>query len=78
MAEHGIDGVFVMRNANELSVDNDTWSPLANLMRISDEILDGVRAAAEAEGRVWALMSVREFPCCDTKCVADGLLFTRT
>ncbi|KIO17144.1 hypothetical protein M407DRAFT_33210, partial [Tulasnella calospora MUT 4182] len=56
MAEHGIDGVFVMRNANELSVDNDTWSPLANLMRISDEILDGVRAAAEAEGRVWALM----------------------
>ncbi|KAG8949252.1 hypothetical protein FRC04_008854 [Tulasnella sp. 424] len=56
MAEHGIDGVFLMRNANELAADNDSWNPLANLTRISDEVVDGVKVAAEAEGRVWALM----------------------
>ncbi|KAG8865215.1 hypothetical protein FRB96_000105 [Tulasnella sp. 330] len=56
MAEHGIDGVFLQRLANECEVDGIPSSPLASLMRISDETLDLVRGAAEAEGRVWALM----------------------
>ena len=56
MAEHGIDGAFLMRQANECEVDGDSWSPLANLMRVGDEVLDGVRASAEVEGRVWAIM----------------------
>lgn len=58
MAEHAIDGAFIVRVAAECEVDGDSWSPLANLMRISDEVLDRVRAAAEAEGRVWAIMCV--------------------
>ncbi|KAG9016874.1 hypothetical protein FRB93_009404 [Tulasnella sp. JGI-2019a] len=56
MAQHGIDGIFLMRLANECEVDGNSSSPLASLMRISDETLDFVREAAEAEGRVWALM----------------------
>lgn len=58
MAEHGVDGVFLMRMANECEVDGEPWSPLANLMRISDEVVDRVRNAAEAENRVWAIMCV--------------------
>ncbi|KAG8898315.1 hypothetical protein FRB99_007536 [Tulasnella sp. 403] len=56
MAEHGVDGVFAMRIASECEVDQDPRSPLANLMRIADEVLQSVRQAAEAEGRVWAIM----------------------
>lgn len=61
MAEHGIDGVFLMRLGNECEVDGNPRSPLASLMRISDEKLDLVRAAAEGEGRVWALMYDPQF-----------------
>lgn len=74
MAEHGIDGVFLMRNANELAADNDSWNPLANLMRISDEVVDGVKVAAEAEGRVWALMYVSAESDL-TLMFADGIFF---
>lgn len=57
MAEHGIDGIFLMRMANECEVD--PRGPMADLMRISDGVLDLVRSSAEAESRVWALMFVQ-------------------
>ncbi|CCA77856.1 hypothetical protein PIIN_00503 [Serendipita indica DSM 11827] len=56
MARHAIDGVFLQRFATQCEVDGNVNSPTADLMRLRDEVLDRVRAAAEKENRVWAIM----------------------
>jgi hypothetical protein len=56
MAQHGIDGAFLQRFATQCEVDGNSTGATADLMRLRDEVLDGVRAAAERENRVWAIM----------------------
>jgi hypothetical protein len=56
MAQHGIDGAFLQRFATQCEVDGNPTGATADLMRLRDEVLDGVRAAAERDHRVWAIM----------------------
>jgi hypothetical protein len=56
MAQHNIDGAFLQRFGTQCEVDGNPTSAAADLMRLRDEVLHGVRAAAEKEGRVWAIM----------------------
>ncbi|KAG2147498.1 hypothetical protein DEU56DRAFT_784290 [Suillus clintonianus] len=49
MALHGVDGAFLQRFAGQLGAGSA-------MMRIRDEVGDRVREAAEAEGRVFAIM----------------------
>jgi hypothetical protein len=52
MAEHGVDGVFLQRFAGQC----DTERGNQNIRDQRDEIGRRVREAAEAEGRVFAIM----------------------
>ena len=59
MALHGVDGAFLQRFAGQLEVDGNTHGAKADLTRLRDEIGDRVKEAAEAEGRVFAIMFVK-------------------
>ena len=52
MAMHGVDGAFLQRFVGETDIDNGA----SGIRRIRDEVGDRVREAAEAEGRVFAIM----------------------
>ena len=70
MAVHGVDGAFLQRFAGQLEVDGNHTGAKADLTRLRDEIGDRVREAAEAEGRVFAIMfviSLLYFSLCRTR-----------
>ncbi|KAG2091327.1 uncharacterized protein F5147DRAFT_657942 [Suillus discolor] len=52
MALHGVDGAFLQRFASQCDVEAGS----AAVRKIRDEVGDRVREAAEAEGRVFAIM----------------------
>jgi hypothetical protein len=52
MAEHGVDGAFLQRFAAQC----DVQSGHEGVLRLRDEVGDRVKEAAEAEGRVFAIM----------------------
>ncbi|KAG1800311.1 uncharacterized protein HD556DRAFT_1026340 [Suillus plorans] len=52
MALHGVDGAFLQRFATQCDVEAGS----AAIRKIRDEVGDRVREAAEAEGRVFAIM----------------------
>lgn len=52
MALHGVDGAFLQRFASQCDVEAGS----AAIRKIRDEVGDCVREAAEAEGRVFAIM----------------------
>ena len=52
MAMHGVDGAFLQRFVGETDIDNGA----SGIRSIRDEVGDRVREAAEAEGRVFAIM----------------------
>lgn len=51
MALHGVDGAFLQRFAGQCDIEAGTA-----MRKIRDEVGDRVREAAEAEGRVFAIM----------------------
>ncbi|KIY66195.1 hypothetical protein CYLTODRAFT_491661 [Cylindrobasidium torrendii FP15055 ss-10] len=53
MAEHGVDGAFLQRFAGQCDMESGDNS---GIRRIRDEVGDLVMKAAEAEGRVFAMM----------------------
>lgn len=55
MAQHGVSGAFLQRFAGQCEVDGGTGGNAA-IMALRDEVGRHVRRAAEAEGRVWAVM----------------------
>lgn len=55
MAEHGVDGVFLQRFLGQCDVERGNQG----IRDQRDEIGRRVREAAEAEGRVFAIMHVR-------------------
>lgn len=55
MATHGVDGAFLQRFTNQVDVIHDVNVPLRSFR---DEVGDVVQAAAEKEGRVFAIMLV--------------------
>jgi hypothetical protein len=57
MAENGVDGVFLQRFVGQCDMERDN----AGIRRIRDEVGDKVTAAAETEGRVFAIMYVTAF-----------------
>ncbi|KAJ6613961.1 hypothetical protein B0H10DRAFT_2046865 [Mycena sp. CBHHK59/15] len=58
MAEHGVDGVFLQRFAGQVDPEEaGNRDPVyGGTRRLRDEVGQRVREAAEAEGRVWAVM----------------------
>ncbi|KAG1768814.1 hypothetical protein EDD22DRAFT_949266 [Suillus occidentalis] len=52
MALHGVDGAFLQRFAGQCDIESSS----AATRKIRDEVGDRVREAAEAEGRVFAIM----------------------
>ncbi|KAI6153059.1 hypothetical protein BKA82DRAFT_4085541 [Pisolithus tinctorius] len=52
MALHGVDGAFLQRFAGECDVERGSQG----IRRVRDEVGERVREAAEAEGRVFAIM----------------------
>lgn len=54
MALHGVDGAFLQRFAGQCEIKPGNHG----IRDLRDEIGDAVRQAAEAEGRVYAIMSV--------------------
>ena len=57
MAQHGVDGAFLQRFAGQCEIKAGNHG----IRDLRDEIGDRVREAAEAEGRVFAIMYVFAF-----------------
>ncbi|KAJ7651091.1 hypothetical protein FB45DRAFT_889608 [Roridomyces roridus] len=58
MAEHGVDGAFLQRFVGQVDPEDEGNRDVrfGGTRRLRDEIGQRVREAAEAEGRVWAVM----------------------
>jgi hypothetical protein len=52
MAQHSVDGAFLQRFVEQVDLEAGS----EGTMRIREEVGDHVRAAAETEGRVFAIM----------------------
>ena len=57
MALHGVDGAFLQRFAGQTEIKGGNLG----VRNLRDEIGERVREAAEAEGRVFAIMYVSPF-----------------
>ncbi|KAJ7058684.1 hypothetical protein C8F01DRAFT_1059402, partial [Mycena amicta] len=58
MAEHGVDGAFLQRFVGQVDSEEagNRDERFGGTLRLRDEVGRRVREAAEAEGRVWAIM----------------------
>ncbi|KAF7367697.1 hypothetical protein MSAN_00833500 [Mycena sanguinolenta] len=58
MAEHGVDGAFLQRFVSQVDPEEagNQDERFGGTRRLRDEVGERVREAAEAEGRVWAIM----------------------
>ncbi|KAJ7751879.1 hypothetical protein DFH07DRAFT_921881 [Mycena maculata] len=58
MAEHGVDGAFLQRFVGQVDPEDggNRDGRYGGTRRLRDEVGERVREAAEAEGRVWAIM----------------------
>ncbi|KAJ7250161.1 hypothetical protein B0H12DRAFT_1121001 [Mycena haematopus] len=58
MAEHGVDGAFLQRFVSQVDEEDpgNRDERFGGTRRLRDEVGQRVREAAEAEGRVWAIM----------------------